>query len=117
MINKRLDKKGYALFLATLFVVVLIIGSLGLYASIGYVIRETKLDEEASARGYYAAIAGLRYTAILLRDPSALAPFPCTLPRSGGEDDDFFDDLGVPLTITIDTAAGGDYSVSATYTY
>jgi len=117
------SKKGYALVMALLFVIILAISSLGLYRSVEYLAKEIRIKETKHIRGYYYGIAGLRYAAILLRDPDLA--LPCTIPRiENSDDDDFFEDIGVDsssLAITITKIIigdhAGDYEVKATYTY
>lgn len=123
------SKKAYALVFAMILIIVLGLASIGLYSTTEYITVETKLKEQQYVRGYYAAIAGLRYARVLLQDPVAL--FGDTV--HDGEEytapgtDDFFDHIDVDpadLTITITEYDPGDpqwavdnYQVTATYTY
>ena len=116
------QKKGVALALVIMFIIVITIASLGLLASVEHVLKEVKVQEAETIRGYYAAVAGLRYARILLRDPGALTftGGECIIPRVTDEDDDFFKDIGVDvnsgdLTITIEKLSDWKYTVKATY--
>lgn len=66
------NKKGYALIMAIIFIIILAISSIALYNSVTHVGRDLKIKEKRYVKGYYAAIAGLRYASILLRNPAAL---------------------------------------------
>lgn len=116
------SKKGFVLAMAIMFTIIAMMLSIGLYTSVEHVVKETKLHEREYVKGHYAAIAGLRYAAILLRNPVSL--FGDTDHDGeayvvvGDEHDpnfgtgnptteDFFQDIGAgligntPLTITI----------------
>ncbi len=66
------SKKGYALAMSVILIIVLTIIGFGLYASIEHFVKEIKLRETEYIKGHYAALAGQRYAMILLRDPEAL---------------------------------------------
>ena len=80
------SKKGYALILAMVFLIILGISSIGLYTSTTHFARETGVEEVLYTRGYYASIAGLRLAATLLEDPTANLGF---INNSGNRE--FFD--------------------------
>lgn len=63
------SKKGYVLTIAIVFTIVLITASIGLYSSVRYSIIGTKRNETEYIKGYYATLAGLRYAALVLKDP------------------------------------------------
>jgi len=125
--------KGYALAMAIIFVIILTAAGLGLYYSVEHLTGEIRIQETGYARGYYAAIAGLRYASILLRNPDDLTfvanvytvngteLLPVGSPPAIG----FFHDIGVDpadLAITIRRIVRwgkptGKYKVSAAYTY
>ena len=69
---KTWSKKGYALALAMITVIILTIIGLGLYSSVSHVVREIKVQETGHIRGHYAALSALRYATILLRSPEVL---------------------------------------------
>ena len=64
-----LRKKGFALATAIYFVIIAAITSVGIYMYSSYMARETTIDKTNSTRGYYCALAGLRYAYILLKNP------------------------------------------------
>lgn len=68
-------KKGYALIAVMVFVIISTIASFALYVSVENLTKEIRIQEVGYIRGYYAAIAGLRYAAILLRDPEGNLEF------------------------------------------
>ena len=119
----KLNQKGFALVVAAMFTILIII-SLGIFSLSTYEFREVKTHEEEYARGYYGAIAGLRYAYMLLHDPDIIdglesGPYTVTGDEYGG---DFFGDLEVTadeLTITItkiETGVdAGKYDVEASY--
>lgn len=120
------SKKGYALALAMIFVILLSISGLTLFTYTEYLVKEVRIQETGSIKGHYAAIAGLRYAAILLRDPDGIEYESGT---DGAIDNshygDFFTNIDVDpedLVITIEQIPDGephegDYEVSATYQY
>ena len=115
------SKKGFALAMAIMFLIILMISSIGLYLSTEFLAKETRGQEIEYIRGYYAAMAGLRYAYILLRDPGNISYLTDNTTVDNAAYPAFFTDIGVDrLTITITrsyNAPGGPYSVSATYSY
>ncbi|MCX5666867.1 MAG: hypothetical protein NTY34_00920 [Candidatus Omnitrophica bacterium] len=67
--------KGFALAMAIYFMLVCLISSIALYTTSYYLTKEVVIQEESSTRGYYAALAGLRYADMALKDLAA-APAP-----------------------------------------
>lgn len=114
------SKKGFALAMALYFVVITGITSIGIYTYAFYVARESAVEGPGSIRGYYMAIAGLRYAAILLKDPTANFNFnngPVTL--SGQAYTDFEDNLGLSgnetLTVTVERLPANTYQITADF--
>jgi len=126
------SRKGFALAMIIILTVILLATHIALYAAIRYFTeKETGIH---NVRSYYAAISGMRYASILLRNPDALT-------FDGGDDghsyvfggvagDDghgaFFADIDIPssyLSIVItewydDPACDwpeGAYKVTGTY--
>ena len=126
------SKKGYALVMASIFIIILAISSIALYNSVTHVGRDLKVKEKRYVRGYYATIAGLRYASILLRNPNVLTftngIYTVTGNEQGGA---FFNDIGVvrgtgfgEMSIQIEeyqdglvTWSQGEYKVTANYKY
>ena len=134
--------KGYALVMAIIFMIILSVSSIVLYNSVTHVGRELKIKEKQYVKGYYAAVAGLRYASIVLRDPPAPGDFInhvytvtgnelVAVPEAGGA---FFNDIDVvngtagaleigEMSIQIEEYhAGvdwneGEYKVTANYEY
>ena len=69
------SKKGFALTLAIYFMIACLINSVALYATSYYITKEVTIQEESSTRGYYLALAGLRYADILLKNPATMPNF------------------------------------------
>lgn len=134
--KKTYTKKGYVLLLAVMLSFVLMASSVGLYAMVRYFVLETRIKEVEYIKGYYAAIAGLRYAWILLKDPEDYCGFN-TLDHDGetrtviGTElgGNFFTNIGTTsqkLTITITewnslvtdpTWTNGNYRVTVRYSY
>jgi len=124
-------KNGYGLLMVIFFIIVVLSVISGSFMFVEHLAKETRLHEVEYIRGYYAAMAGLRYAYILLEDPVVNCNF--TLGHGDRESytvtglelgGDFFTDIHVDLahlTITI-TERGllpplvdPQYEVSATY--
>jgi len=122
----RLDSnKGYLLAIIMIFAAVLMTAMLGLQSYVRSSAKEVLRDETGYVKGYYAAMAGLRYASILLRDPEAITfgaahAYTVTGTELGGDfmADVIGQDLAT-LTVTITEITSGQfegqYSVSATY--
>ncbi len=119
------SKKGYALAMSIIFVIVITIIGFGLYASIEHFVKEIKLQETEYIKGHYAALAGLRYATILLGDPETLFGYEPVAGNSVTKSlwDDYntvavdmglSDRLDVILVITKNT--DDEFDVTATYT-
>ncbi len=124
------SKKGYALAMSLIFVIVVTIIGFGLYASIEYFVKEVKLQETEYIKGHYAVLAGLRYAMIVLEDPEERFAFFGDVPPIDVGDsitislwDDYntvavdmglSDRLDVILVITKNT--DDEFDVTATYT-
>jgi len=117
--------KGYILPLATIFAVICMIMSIGLYYSVFSAFKGSGIKEVEYIKGYYACVAGLRYASVLLKDPNGIAfngdNYTITGTEHGG---DFFNDIQTApakLTVTITKITGGadagKYDVSASYAY
>gem|GEM_PF-2561390 len=129
------NKKGYALMLAILLVIILAISGLGLYYSIEHLAKEIRIKEVNRIKGYYCAVAGLRYAAILLRDsagnlgftdPDNIEDFSTDDLHKGDSQYNTFiafcDDINtsqarLAITIIEENPLGGSYKVKATYKY
>jgi len=120
------SKKGFALAFAIIFAIVLTASILGVWAYVAHLMRETKVVDVRSKRGYYAAMAGLRYARVLLRDPDGLVfdGYHNCLIEGDELGGDFFTDIDInpdDLTVTITewhTGCGwpeGEYKIIATY--
>jgi len=120
------SRRGYILALAIIFMVVMAIVSIGMYAQAVYSTKEVRVDEVGQTRGYYAGVAALRYASILLRDPVALfgdEPDPGdSVTRSLWNDyNTVARDIGLDsrhdVLLTVTKRADGEFDVSASYTY
>ena len=123
------SKKGYALVMSIIFVIVLTIIGFGLYASIEHFVKEIKLQETEYIKGHYAALAGLRYTMILLENPEDLFARFGDEPPIDVDDSieisfwvDYRDiavDMGLSdrrnVTLVITKNADGEFDVTAAY--
>jgi hypothetical protein len=69
---KLIHKKGYALALSIITMIILTIIGIGLYRSVESVVTEVKVLETESIKGHYAALSALRYASILLQNPEGL---------------------------------------------
>ena len=92
-------EKGFALAMAIYFMLVCLISSIALYTTSYYIAKEVVIQEESSTRGYYAALAGLRYADMALKDLAA-APAPKFVFGSAAHN-------GETSTINISGAAAG----------
>ena len=72
--NMRVNKNGSVLIMAIIFVIVAIITSIGLYGSAYYAFKTHGMDDVKRARGYYAALGGIRYATILLKKGTTTSP-------------------------------------------
>ena len=117
-------EKGYTLILVLIFSIVLAIAGLGLYTSIKYITVEMQ-TETASIEAHYAALAGMRYAAILLRDPHAIGldvvddTYTVVGDELGGTSD-FWAETGIDagdLTVIITRQAGALFEINATCEY
>jgi len=124
------SQKGFALAMIIILTVVLLATHIALYAAIRYFAE--KGTSIHSVRGYFAAISGLRYAAIVLQNPGEIEDdFDANHNYfvTGTElDGNFFTDIGIPasyLSIVItewydDPACDwpeGEYKVTGTYAY
>ncbi len=63
------NRRGFAIVMAMIFLIVAAIASLGLYNSVYFVNKAQGIDEVRRIRGHYAASAGLSYASVILKDP------------------------------------------------
>ena len=117
--------KGYALALVMMFAIIIMIASIGFYNSVRHISIEAGIEEVHNTKGYYLSLAGLRYVAILLKDPDILVfdvnnQYVVTGTELDGVN--LYTDLEIDpsqLIITITRIIAGpqvgEYSVSATY--
>ena len=122
-VNTR-SKKGYALAMSIILIIVLTIIGFGLYASIEHFVKEIKLQETEYIKGHYAALAGLRYATILLGDPVVLfgyEPVTDNFVEISLWDDyrDVAIDMGLSdrldVTLLITKRSDGEFDVKAEY--
>jgi len=64
-------KSGFVLIMATLFIVIAVVASVGIYSYSEYIVHEVRTEKKAAAKSYYCAVAGARYAQILLKNPVA----------------------------------------------
>lgn len=124
-----MNKKGSALIIVMVFMLVSVIASIGLYNSVFITSKIQSINEMERIRGYYADLAGLRYATLLLRNPANIAGYDVssvtgatTGPLSvRTQYNALYVDLGLrpphDLIITITRRADGLYDVSATYNF
>ena len=136
MINMLSNKTGFILIMVMVFMILAVVGTYALYmlVSSNYSVMGTNLA--ANTEGYYAAMAGLRYGAIILRDSNVTTAitnngniYTWNLANSQNPDKtavdhypvDFYNDLGIKnphdliITITYNSATK-NYTVQASYT-
>lgn len=68
----RIGKRGSILIIVMIFVLVTAITSIGLYNAVYNVNKIEGISEVHKVQSYYAAMAGLRYAAVLLKDPELI---------------------------------------------
>ena len=120
-------KKGYALVLTMLAIILLTTIGFGLYNSLEHLIREVKVQETGHIRGHYAALSGLRYAMILLQEPETLfglnpIPDDSVINISlWGDYNTVANDIGLSanhdVTLVITKISDGVFNVSSTYDY
>ena len=115
--------------MAIIFMIILSVSSIALYNSVTHVGRELQVKEKKYVKGYYAAVAGLRYASILLRDPSTLTfnNNVCTVSQDQSYNAFFTnidvvpgdpDNLAVgEMGLQIKDLLTGEYEVTANYEY
>jgi len=64
-------RRGFALVLALVFIVVACITSIAVYSYSLHIVRNVRIEKKAATRSYYYCVAGARYAQILLKDPVA----------------------------------------------
>ena len=106
------DKKGFVLALAIYFVILAVITSIGLYTYSGYIVREAGIAKEVSVRGYYCAVAGVRYASILLKNPTTNLKKGSPYVTSGEITTLAFNGETVTLTINQGSSLGQDLLLS-----
>ena len=115
-----ISKKGSALLITIFILMAMLMASLtGLQAYSKHFTREIARQEIGHVRGYYVAMAGLRYASILLQNPAALNFVGNVYNVTGTEfpdGTDLFHDLGVTATnfqVTITDLNNGSFRVEA----
>lgn len=118
------SKKGSALLVTICVLLALLMASLsGLESYSKHFTREIIGQEVRRAQGYYTALAGMRYAAMLLQNPVPFTNHVYTITgrELGG---DLFGDLSVTnqnfsVTITEITSgpSAGQFQIDAAYTY
>ncbi len=127
MNNTMASKKGFALIVAMILVIILFI-SIAVHSKSINVYREVEQDEIKYNRGYFAALAALRYAAILLKQPGDLTFTAGVYTVTGNElvgnntdtNGKFFTEMGVtkfPVYIKEITTGvdAGKYEISAAF--
>lgn len=124
-----MNKKGSALIIVMVFMLVSIMASIGLYNSVYLTCKIQSINEVERIRGYYADIAVLRYATFLLRNPANIAGHDVSaLPGATTGElnvrtqyNALYVDLGLRLPhelfITITRREDGRYDVIARYTF
>ncbi|MDP2929213.1 MAG: hypothetical protein Q8O01_04025 [Candidatus Omnitrophota bacterium] len=80
-----LHKRGFVLIMATLFIVIAVVASVGIYSYSEYIVHEVRTEKKAAAKSYYCAVAGARYAQIVLKNPMDVARFGFTTAAFNGE--------------------------------
>lgn len=101
------SKKGYALVLAILFMIISAITSVGLYTYAYHVSKQIAIEEPVHNRKYYASIGATRYAYILLENPKVNLGPAAQYVTSGGITTDEHDGENVVLSITPSIAGIG----------
>lgn len=116
-----INKKGSALIIVMVFMLVSVIASIGLYNSVYLTFKIQSINEVERIRGYYADLAGLRYATLLLMDTTGYAVGVPVSRNVRITDNALYQNLGLrpphDLIITITRRADGMYDVSATYNF
>ena len=122
------NKNGFIFIMVMVFIILAMVGTYSLYVLISsnYSVIGTKTA--TNTEGYYAAMAGLRYGAIMLRDPNVTIQIPTngdshTWNISSTVYPDLYNDLGLgshtlSITITNNTPVLNGpttYTVTASY--
>ena len=129
MTNMHAKKKGYVLITVIIFGVITLITILALFTAVSNTCKIVGVGETDRVKGYYAALGGLRYAAILLKDPVGRLKFktletdgeivgPFSLGKTYSDvaaDLDIADPYDVTIKITEDANVDGGYKVEATY--
>ena len=63
------SEKGYVLIMAVTLVIILLAASVGFYASVRYLATEIGIEDIKYMKGYYAALAALRFAEDLVSNP------------------------------------------------
>ena len=124
-----MKRRGAALFMVIMLIVVALITSLSLYNSVYILFKMQGVAEVNRVKEYYIAVAGSRYGLLLLRDPGR---YGITLPDTVGDThavtkslkSDYlsvWNDLGLKgsqdVTIKITKTADNQYDLSSKYSY
>jgi hypothetical protein len=80
-----LRKRGFVLIMATLFIVIAVTASIGIYSYSEYIVHEVRTEKKAAAKSYYCAVAGARYAQIVLKNPTDVTRFGFTDTAFNGE--------------------------------
>ena len=67
-----MNKKGAILIMVMIFFIIAAIASMGLYTAVYNLGKAQGVGEVEHVKGYFAALGGLRYAKILLKDPDAI---------------------------------------------
>ena len=112
-----MNRRGFVLIIAMVFLIVIAIESLGAYNSVYFVSKMQGIDEVKRIRSYYAASAGLSYASVILNNPVT-----CPLTKHVKTDyPQLWTDLGLTgsedVVIEITDHASGGYDVTSTFTF
>lgn len=115
----RINKRGVILIIVMLFMIMAAISSRAMYSSSYLLGKLQGSDEVRRIRGYYAALGGLRYATVLLKNPGN---YNYDVKTSNAI---LYSDLGltgpenVVITITLITSgpSAGQYDVTSAFSY
>lgn len=120
----RTYKKGFVLIMVMIFMILTLAGSAALYISISANFSVGGMEEDSErAKGYYAAVAGLRQAALMLDDAAIVNAIPSsgnTITRSIKTNySSLYNDLVLQnphdVSITIRNNGDGTYTATASY--
>ena len=119
----RQKNKGFILIVVMIFSVVAMITTIALFKAITLTFKVAGVEQMERIKGYYAAIAGLRYANVMLQDPNImnlLTAVGSSVTRS--VKDDYFTlysdlHLSDPHNVTIKITYNADDTYTAVASY